>query len=258
MMLLRQRLLALLLFVPAASAFLAVNRVLPQPAIRWTQLASSETVEESSAASSSPIMSSEKSGTEAWTKARFYNTAAFRSISLLGVLSAVGLASPVHKIPQQALAFTHVFCFASWLGTVNYTTFVLGITMFKNLPRKTFGKLQAKLFPKYFSLSSIALVLQVSSSYGMRWSHIGWVVVCTVLVVSNFLAFFFFAQMITTKVLVKVPQKPSLIALGVALGTNMLNQFFLEPLSTDNMMQRYKMEDEGADMDSPEYKVSIY
>ena len=43
-----------------------------------------------------------------------------------------------------------------------YTTFVLGITMFKNLPRQTFGKLQAKLFPKYFLLSTITIMLQVS------------------------------------------------------------------------------------------------
>ncbi len=29
-----------------------------------------------------------------------------------------------------------------------------GITMFKNLPRQTFGKLQSKLFPLYFILST--------------------------------------------------------------------------------------------------------
>jgi ABC-type spermidine/putrescine transport system permease subunit II len=58
-------------------------------------------------------------------------------------------------------AVLHTLSFATWFGSVAYTTFVLGITMFKNLPRQTFGKLQAKLFPKYFFLGSVCLVLQV-------------------------------------------------------------------------------------------------
>ena len=35
--------------------------------------------------------------------------------------------------------------------------------MFQNLPRQTFGKLQAKLFPKYFLLCTISILLQVRS-----------------------------------------------------------------------------------------------
>jgi hypothetical protein len=33
--------------------------------------------------------------------------------------------------------------------------------MFKNLPRQVFGKLQAKLLPKYFALGSVTLLLQL-------------------------------------------------------------------------------------------------
>jgi Domain of unknown function (DUF4149) len=102
----------------------------------------------------------------AWTKKRLHNSPKFRSAAILGALLAAGLSSqsPLAKLPASSAAVLHTLSFATWFGTVAYTTFVLGITMFKNLPRQTFGKLQAKLFPKYFSLCSVSLVLQVRSS----------------------------------------------------------------------------------------------
>jgi hypothetical protein len=42
-------------------------------------------------------------------------------------------------------------------------------------------------------------------------------------------------------------------ALGVALAMTMINQFVLEPISTDNMMRRYELEDAGNNK-SDEYK----
>lgn len=102
---------------------------------------------------------------EQWTKPRLHNTAAFRSLAILGALAAAGVSSksPLALLSAQSMAALHLFSYATWFGTMAYTTFVLGITMFKNLPRKTFGKLQAKLFPKYFALSSVTIVLQVRS-----------------------------------------------------------------------------------------------
>jgi hypothetical protein len=44
---------------------------------------------------------------------------------------------------------------------VVHTTFVAGITMFKNLPRRVFGTLQSKLFPLYFRLCSGMIGVQV-------------------------------------------------------------------------------------------------
>lgn len=102
---------------------------------------------------------------EAWTEPRIHNTRAFRSLALLGALAAAGLSSnsPINKVlSAQSLAALHLFSYSTWFGTMVYTTFILGITVFKNLPRKTFGNLQAKIFPKYFALSSISIVLQVS------------------------------------------------------------------------------------------------
>lgn len=42
-------------------------------------------------------------------------------------------------------------------------------------------------------------------------------------------------------------------ALGIALGMNALNQFLLEPMSTDNMMRRYDLEATTPNTD--EYKA---
>jgi Domain of unknown function (DUF4149) len=122
--------------------------VLPVPPLR--QAVTPEVVDEESTA---------------WTKKRLHNSPAFRSVTILGALLAAGLSSqsPLANMPASLAAVLHTISFATWFGTVAYTTFVLGITMFKNLPRQTFGKLQAKLFPKYFSLCSMSLVLQVRS-----------------------------------------------------------------------------------------------
>jgi len=97
-----------------------------------------------------------------WTKPRIHNNPVVRSVVLLGALAATGISTPFSKLPSTALASVHLLSFAVWFGTVFYTTFIAGLTMFKNLPRQTFGRLPSKLFPKYFSLCSLTLVLQVS------------------------------------------------------------------------------------------------
>jgi hypothetical protein len=102
---------------------------------------------------------------ESWTKKSLHNTNWFRSAAVLLALGVVGVAqeSPVMApLPVRAGATIHLLAFGTWFGTVFYTTFILGLTMFKHLPRQTFGKLQSKLFPKYFSLCSTTIMLQVS------------------------------------------------------------------------------------------------
>ena len=162
---------------------------------------------------------------EEWTKKRLHNTAAFRSAALLLALAAAGasssnVAAPVSLLPATVAASIHVLSFATWLGTVAYTTFVAGITMFQNLPRQTFGRLQAKLFPKYFSLCSAAIVL----------------------------------QLVTLKTLSIVSKCKSTKALAVALVMTLVNQFYLEPVSTNNMMERYRLDDTPGGKDTDEYK----
>ena len=83
--------------------------------------------------------------------------------------------------------------------------------MFKNLPRQQFGKLQAKLFPLYFSTASLcaAVLLGTATSMGSA---------------------------VTTKVLA---------TLGMGLGSSLLNLIIVEPMTTDNMFERYQLENSG-------------
>eukprot|EP00933_Yihiella_yeosuensis_P038538 TRINITY_DN3246_c0_g1_i2.p1 TRINITY_DN3246_c0_g1~~TRINITY_DN3246_c0_g1_i2.p1 ORF type:complete len:286 (+),score=40.34 TRINITY_DN3246_c0_g1_i2:100-957(+) len=66
-----------------------------------------------------------------------WNTPVFRGAAIVGGAAAVGSALPFS-------ALMHLGAFSTWLGTNVWTTFIAGITMFKNLPRKQFGSLQAR------------------------------------------------------------------------------------------------------------------
>lgn len=104
-----------------------------------------------------------------------HNSPFFRSLAILYALlfaiyqgSAAGTTTgALQKIgnrlvlPPNAAATVHLLSFATWFGTVVYTTFISGITMFKNLPRRVFGKIQSKLFPLYFQLCSVMIGVQV-------------------------------------------------------------------------------------------------
>ena len=98
-----------------------------------------------------------------WTKKRLHNTQWFRSATILLTICAAGATqqSPLAQIPSRFGVTINLFSFGMSFGTMFYTTFIFGITAFKNLPRQTFGKLQSKLFPKYFSLCSAAILFQV-------------------------------------------------------------------------------------------------
>jgi len=54
---------------------------------------------------------------------------------------------------KQSKWSIHLFAFACYYGCSMWVTFVGGLVMFKSLPRHTFGKLQSKLFPRYFQFS---------------------------------------------------------------------------------------------------------
>lgn len=114
-----------------------------------------------SATAASDDSSSSSSSSQPFTKARLHNQSWFRSAAILSALTLAGIKSP---IPASTSATLHLLAFGTFIGTVIYTTFIAGITMFKNLPRQTFGRLQSKLFPKYFNLCSISVVLQVRRS----------------------------------------------------------------------------------------------
>jgi len=157
-----------------------------------------------------------------WTPKRLHNTAFFRFSAMLATIGVASYAigsSPV-KVSAKASATIHILAFATWFGSMAYTTFIGGITMFKNLPRKTFGKLQSKLFPIYFNLCAITILLQI----------------------------------LTLNFLPTVVTKKATVALGVSLVMTVLNLFYLEPTSTKIMFERYALEETSGGKDTDKYK----
>eukprot|EP00527_Entomoneis_sp_CCMP2396_P006058 CAMPEP_0198144144 /NCGR_PEP_ID=MMETSP1443-20131203/13542_1 /TAXON_ID=186043 /ORGANISM="Entomoneis sp., Strain CCMP2396" /LENGTH=267 /DNA_ID=CAMNT_0043807495 /DNA_START=77 /DNA_END=880 /DNA_ORIENTATION=- len=153
-----------------------------------------------------------------WIKPRNHNSSPFRGLALLTALAGAGAASRSF-LPANIAATVHILSFGTWFGSVTYTTFIAGLTMFKNLPRKMFGTLQSKLFPKYFALCSATLVLQL-----LTLPSLG------------------------------LPQSRSMRTLGVGLAFTLLNQLYLEPKSTSIMFERYRLDDIPGGQDTDEYK----
>ena len=63
-----------------------------------------------------------------------------------------------------------------------------------------------------------------------------------------------YVQLLTLRALQLTTAVSSIRTLGVALAMTLLNQFALEPWTTENMMERYKLEDEQK-TETPEYKA---
>jgi hypothetical protein len=82
-----------------------------------------------------------------WTTPMIWNTPSFRIIALITPVTFLAYRStlPFHTPFQYPLAILHLSSWGINVGTNFYTTFVAGITMFKALPRREFGKLQAKV-----------------------------------------------------------------------------------------------------------------
>merc|ERR1711997_1110802 len=65
---------------------------------------------------------------------------------------------------SKLAVLSHIFSFASWFGCSMWISFVGGLVMFNNLPRHVFGRLQSKLFPRYFQFSLVMMI----------WSSLSW------------------------------------------------------------------------------------
>ena len=174
------------------------------------------------ASSSSADVTTNNNEKEKWIQPQWHNKNWVRSLVLLSSLWIAGkttITSTGGGRVSRTGALLHLLSFGTWFGTVFYTTFIAGITMFQNLPRQTFGKLQSKLFPKYFFLSSITIILQL----------------LTVPMIGSGGS--------TTNPLI------------VALLATLLNQIILEPYSTKIMLERYDLENSSGGTNTERYKV---
>lgn len=137
-----------------------------------------------------------------------------RGAALFGVV-AVGVAitgsfPEKHGLPTQLSQFVHLLSTAFVVGIGDWTTFVFGIVAFKNLPRQTFGQLQAKLFPRYFQVLTVSLALALFTLNGQKQSS--------------------------------SKGNAQTWVLTTALVPNLLNQIIIEPSTTATMYKRHKLE----------------
>lgn len=63
----------------------------------------------------------------------------------MAILSTLGTAAPYHVLLYSLL-----------FGSTAYQSFFVGLVAFKTLPYNHFGALQAKIFPPYFALQTVA------------------------------------------------------------------------------------------------------
>eukprot|EP00929_Paragymnodinium_shiwhaense_P083988 TRINITY_DN44894_c0_g1_i1.p1 TRINITY_DN44894_c0_g1~~TRINITY_DN44894_c0_g1_i1.p1 ORF type:complete len:325 (-),score=62.57 TRINITY_DN44894_c0_g1_i1:241-1215(-) len=134
-----------------------------------------------------------------FVKPALWNRQTFRAVAIASGGAVAGAGLPF-------VSLLHLCSYGIWLGANVWTTFVAGITMYKSLPRQTFGKLQAKLFPKYFQMGAA----------------------CS-------------AALLLTSMRLGLPIAPSIMSLVSTLS----NLFYFEPEATKIMFQRYDREDQG-------------
>jgi hypothetical protein len=122
-------------------------------------------------------------------------------------VGAVFVATPY--MSSQVVTMIHLSAFGLLMGTNMWNT-LIGATMFKIVPRQTFGKIQATLFPIYFPFTSTCAGIMLA----------------TLANASN----------------PALSSSAALTPIVVALALNVVNQLYLEPASTKLMFDRHAIE----------------
>lgn len=137
---------------------------------------------------------------------------------------AVALAANSSRIlPAQGTLFVNLLAYAIVLGSTIWNTFFVGLTMFKNMPRQTFGKVQSKLFPRYFALTTAATIVMLS----------------TLLLAGA------------------APASRGVVLLGVSLALSLGNYVGVEPVTTKLMFDRYEIENKPTKTDEDMQQIKV-
>ena len=129
---------------------------------------------------------------------------------------------------SKLAVLSHLFSFASWFGCSMWISFVGGLVMFNNLPRHVFGRLQSKLFPRYFQFSLIMMI----------WSFSSWLFWFHTKAMQNGKTKDFLKMMTD---IVQEQQTPAILHLSI-LGSICFNLFYFEPNTTATMFKRHLIE----------------
>ena len=140
------------------------------------------------------------------------NNPVVRVASIVAITALSAKAGGV-LLSTKLLAFAHMMAFGMWFGTLGWTSTVFGIVAFRNLPRQTFGKLQSKLFPKYFAVTGAMPLLLIGTLYSLSGG---------------------------------APVMHEIKLLGIAALTAFANIAVAEPKATEVMFERYALENEPA------------
>eukprot|EP01025_Chloroclados_australasicus_P021387 TRINITY_DN224_c0_g1_i2.p2 TRINITY_DN224_c0_g1~~TRINITY_DN224_c0_g1_i2.p2 ORF type:complete len:262 (-),score=14.06 TRINITY_DN224_c0_g1_i2:220-1005(-) len=140
-------------------------------------------------------------------KPSLFNTPLVRGVSL--VLLLLALSGGSGYMSTNWINFAHISAYGMWIGSMYFQTFIAGLTMFKNMPRQMFGKVQSKIFPQYF----------------------------TGLLIFNSIVF----NTMIFGYKLALNSQPVIVA-GVALVSNLINFIAIEPKATDVLMERYALE----------------
>lgn len=148
----------------------------------------------------------------------------------VAVAAVAAAAKATEFLPSHLVSFVHLVSLSTWLGTTVYTTLVIGIVLFKQLPRQTFGRVQSKarkqsfvwphqrlwrrvpcphlltrsppqLFPIYFGVSAACILLCLGTSFAS--GHMARMPVLLTALVST-LANLFLLEPVTTSVMYKI------------------------------------------------------
>lgn len=130
-------------------------------------------------------------------------------------LAVVAAARSTTLVPGNLSSFAHIAAFGLWFGASVWVSFIASLTMFKNMKRQDFGRIQAKLFPKYFAWSSAAIIILMST--------------------------------------VQYKSRPWLLI--AALVATMANWLIIEPTASGVLMERYDLESSAADDPETKDKV---
>lgn len=168
---------------------------------------------------SPPATIAQRAGALAVTTAVCAVVAAHQSKNVLSALFVL----QSNSMWRRLCTVLHLFSFASWFGCAMWVSFVAGITMFMNMKRHEFGRLQARLFPRYFQFS----FLMVASSLFFLTAEL-------------YLATPVFSAM---KMLTSFLDISALIHI-IILAIQLTNAWYIEPVARVVMAQRHGIERE--------------
>jgi len=89
-----------------------------------------------------------------WIRGLTPNSQVVRALAVAGTVAVSGGSS---LVGAKAASSLHLLSWGSLLGSIVFQTFVVGLALFKRVPRPTFRSVQEILFPRYFALNAACL-----------------------------------------------------------------------------------------------------